>query len=148
MSVAENVYSEVIWQAPENSTNENTQKIDFRETLDLPSDLLTAVLELQAASAAAFYAGRVCEGLICASYSGSIDDLIRHQTQLISPVPASAGYSHWKGQVLTADELHVLYEGIRLNNVHQYDYVLTGEFTVWGFLQFIHGQRSQVSLCL
>lgn len=40
----------------------------------------------------------------------------------------SAGYSHWKGQVLTADELHVLYEGIKLNNVHHYDYVLTGEF--------------------
>uniref|UniRef100_A0A8K9XHL6 Pyridoxal kinase n=1 Tax=Oncorhynchus mykiss TaxID=8022 RepID=A0A8K9XHL6_ONCMY len=37
------------------------------------------------------------------------------------------GYSHWKGQVLTADELHVLYEGIKLNNVHHYDYVLTGE---------------------
>ncbi|XP_047207932.1 pyridoxal (pyridoxine, vitamin B6) kinase b isoform X1 [Girardinichthys multiradiatus] len=38
------------------------------------------------------------------------------------------GYSHWKGQVLTADELHVLYEGIKLNNVHQYDYVLTGGY--------------------
>lgn len=38
------------------------------------------------------------------------------------------GYSHWKGQVLTADELHVLYEGIKLNNVHHYDYVLTGEY--------------------
>lgn len=37
------------------------------------------------------------------------------------------GYSHWKGQVLTADELHVLYEGIKLNNVNHYDYVLTGE---------------------
>ncbi|XP_050975717.1 pyridoxal (pyridoxine, vitamin B6) kinase a isoform X2 [Labeo rohita] len=35
------------------------------------------------------------------------------------------GYEHWKGQVLTADELHVLYEGIKLNNVNQYDYVLT-----------------------
>uniref|UniRef100_A0A9J8BXF6 Pyridoxal kinase n=1 Tax=Cyprinus carpio carpio TaxID=630221 RepID=A0A9J8BXF6_CYPCA len=35
------------------------------------------------------------------------------------------GYSHWKGQVLTADELHVLYEGIKLNNVNHYDYVLT-----------------------
>uniref|UniRef100_A0A672TCJ0 pyridoxal kinase n=1 Tax=Sinocyclocheilus grahami TaxID=75366 RepID=A0A672TCJ0_SINGR len=33
--------------------------------------------------------------------------------------------THWKGQVLTADELHVLYEGIKLNNVNQYDYVLT-----------------------
>lgn len=38
-----------------------------------------------------------------------------------------SGYSHWKGQVLTADELHVLYEGIKLNNVHHYDYVLTGK---------------------
>ncbi len=39
------------------------------------------------------------------------------------------GYKHWKGQVLTADELHVLYEGIKLNNVNQYDYVLTGTLT-------------------
>ncbi len=39
-----------------------------------------------------------------------------------------SGYSHWKGQVLTADELHVLYEGIKLNNVNHYDYVLTGQF--------------------
>lgn len=38
-----------------------------------------------------------------------------------------SGYSHWKGQVLTADELHVLYEGIKLNNVNHYDYVLTGQ---------------------
>ncbi|GAA6089223.1 pyridoxal (pyridoxine, vitamin B6) kinase b [Tachysurus ichikawai] len=34
-------------------------------------------------------------------------------------------YAHWKGQVVTADELHVLYEGIKLNNVNHYDYVLT-----------------------
>lgn len=32
--------------------------------------------------------------------------------------------------MLTADELHVLYEGIKLNKVHQYDYVLTGENVV------------------
>ncbi|CAF94229.1 unnamed protein product, partial [Tetraodon nigroviridis] len=37
------------------------------------------------------------------------------------------GYAHWKGQVLTAEELHVLYEGIKLNQVNRYDYVLTGE---------------------
>lgn len=37
------------------------------------------------------------------------------------------GYAHWKGQVLTAEELNVLYEGIKLNNVNHYDYVLTGE---------------------
>lgn len=37
------------------------------------------------------------------------------------------GYAHWKGQVLTADELQVLYEGIKLNKVNHYDYILTGE---------------------
>uniref|UniRef100_A0A674N423 Pyridoxal kinase n=1 Tax=Takifugu rubripes TaxID=31033 RepID=A0A674N423_TAKRU len=47
------------------------------------------------------------------------------------------GYSHWKGQVLTADELHVLYEGIRLNNVHQYDYVLTGYTRDTSFLEMV-----------
>lgn len=47
--------------------------------------------------------------------------------QSLNAAPLPAGYSHWKGQVLTADELHVLYEGIKLNNVHQYDYVLTGD---------------------
>uniref|UniRef100_A0A8C0PRB8 Pyridoxal kinase n=1 Tax=Canis lupus familiaris TaxID=9615 RepID=A0A8C0PRB8_CANLF len=40
-------------------------------------------------------------------------------------VPA-AGYAHWKGQVLNSDELHELYEGLKLNNVNKYDYVLTG----------------------
>ncbi|XP_056653080.1 pyridoxal kinase isoform X2 [Monodelphis domestica] len=36
------------------------------------------------------------------------------------------GYSYWKGQVLNSDELHELYEGLKLNNVNKYDYVLTG----------------------
>uniref|UniRef100_A0A5F5PIS5 Pyridoxal kinase n=2 Tax=Equus TaxID=9789 RepID=A0A5F5PIS5_HORSE len=35
------------------------------------------------------------------------------------------GYTHWKGQVLNSDELHELYEGLKLNNVNKYDYVLT-----------------------
>uniref|UniRef100_A0A8I3P2I9 Pyridoxal kinase n=1 Tax=Canis lupus familiaris TaxID=9615 RepID=A0A8I3P2I9_CANLF len=35
------------------------------------------------------------------------------------------GYAHWKGQVLNSDELHELYEGLKLNNVNKYDYVLT-----------------------
>uniref|UniRef100_A0A8C8YGH8 Pyridoxal kinase n=1 Tax=Prolemur simus TaxID=1328070 RepID=A0A8C8YGH8_PROSS len=35
------------------------------------------------------------------------------------------GYAHWKGQVLNSDELHELYDGLRLNNVNKYDYVLT-----------------------
>lgn len=38
-----------------------------------------------------------------------------------------SGYAHWKGQVLTAEELNVLYEGIKLNKVNHYDYILTGE---------------------
>nr|O35331.1 RecName: Full=Pyridoxal kinase; AltName: Full=Pyridoxine kinase [Rattus norvegicus]AAB71400.1 pyridoxal kinase [Rattus norvegicus] len=36
------------------------------------------------------------------------------------------GYAHWKGQVLTSQELHALYEGLKANNVNKYDYVLTG----------------------
>lgn len=39
------------------------------------------------------------------------------------------GYAHWKGQVLNSGELHELYEGLKLNNVNKYDYVLTGEST-------------------
>lgn len=39
----------------------------------------------------------------------------------------TSGYAHWKGQVLTAEELNVLYEGIKLNKVNHYDYILTGE---------------------
>lgn len=40
------------------------------------------------------------------------------------------GYAHWKGQVLNSDELHELYEGLQLNGVNKYDYVLTGESPV------------------
>lgn len=51
--------------------------------------------------------------------------------------------------MLTADELHVLYEGIRLNNVHQYDYVLTGEFIFFGFFfsLFMVSGHSSVRVC-
>ncbi|XP_068602475.1 pyridoxal kinase-like [Brachionichthys hirsutus] len=45
------------------------------------------------------------------------------------------GYGHWKGQVLTADELNVLYEGIKLNNVTHYDYILTGYSRDKSFLE-------------
>ncbi|KAK7168734.1 hypothetical protein R3I93_004896 [Phoxinus phoxinus] len=47
------------------------------------------------------------------------------------------GYEHWKGQVMTADELHVLYEGIKLNNVNHYDYVLTGYSRDDSFLETV-----------
>ncbi|XP_036426364.1 pyridoxal kinase-like [Colossoma macropomum] len=47
------------------------------------------------------------------------------------------GYEHWKGQVLTADELHVLYEGIKLNKLNHYDYVLTGYSRDVSFLEMV-----------
>ncbi|KAG7282929.1 hypothetical protein CRUP_018429, partial [Coryphaenoides rupestris] len=49
----------------------------------------------------------------------------------------TAGYAHWKGQVLTAEELNVLYEGIKLNNVNHYDYVLTGYSRDVSFLEMV-----------
>ncbi|PWA31199.1 hypothetical protein CCH79_00002936 [Gambusia affinis] len=47
------------------------------------------------------------------------------------------GYAHWKGQVLTAEELNVLYEGIKLNKVTQYDYILTGYSRDTSFLEVV-----------
>uniref|UniRef100_A0A8C7DYI0 Pyridoxal kinase n=1 Tax=Oncorhynchus kisutch TaxID=8019 RepID=A0A8C7DYI0_ONCKI len=47
------------------------------------------------------------------------------------------GYTHWKGQVLTAEELNVLYEGIKLNNVNHYDYILTGYTRDTSFLETV-----------
>lgn len=56
------------------------------------------------------------------------------------------GYAHWKGQVLKADELNELYEGIKLNKVNHYDYILTGESkgdvdTVWQSRTSTHGDH-------
>lgn len=36
------------------------------------------------------------------------------------------GYEHVKGQVLDAKELKVLFEGLKLNNLHSYSHLLTG----------------------
>ncbi|XP_003419082.1 pyridoxal kinase [Loxodonta africana] len=47
------------------------------------------------------------------------------------------GYTHWKGQVLNSDELHELYEGLKLNNVNKYDYVLTGYTRDASFLAMV-----------
>ncbi|XP_037686814.1 pyridoxal kinase isoform X2 [Choloepus didactylus] len=47
------------------------------------------------------------------------------------------GYAHWKGQVLNSDELHELYEGLRLNKVNKYDYVLTGYTRDKSFLAMV-----------
>eukprot|EP00073_Rattus_norvegicus_P054887 XP_017457324.1 PREDICTED: pyridoxal kinase-like isoform X1 [Rattus norvegicus] len=48
-----------------------------------------------------------------------------------------AGYAHWKGQVLTSQELHALYEGLKANNVNKYDYVLTGYTRDKSFLTMV-----------
>ncbi|XP_030059635.1 pyridoxal kinase isoform X1 [Microcaecilia unicolor] len=47
------------------------------------------------------------------------------------------GYTHWKGQVLNAGELHELYDGLKLNNVNQYDYALTGYTRDKSFLAMV-----------
>ncbi|XP_060267260.1 pyridoxal kinase isoform X1 [Ovis aries] len=47
------------------------------------------------------------------------------------------GYSHWKGQVLNSDELQELYDGLKLNHVNQYDYVLTGYTRDKSFLAMV-----------
>lgn len=67
-------------------------------------------------------------------YSALIYISLLYFALLYSVILSYPGYSHWKGQVLTADELHVLYEGIKLNNVHHYDYVLTGDVLLYYFI--------------
>ncbi|MBZ3871429.1 Pyridoxal kinase [Sciurus carolinensis] len=47
------------------------------------------------------------------------------------------GYTHWKGQVLNAQELHELYAGLKLNGVNKYDYVLTGYTRDKSFLAMV-----------
>lgn len=47
------------------------------------------------------------------------------------------GYTHWKGQVLKSQELHELYEGLKVNNVNKYDYVLTGYTRDKSFLDMV-----------
>uniref|UniRef100_A0A2K5W0Y1 Pyridoxal kinase n=2 Tax=Macaca fascicularis TaxID=9541 RepID=A0A2K5W0Y1_MACFA len=51
--------------------------------------------------------------------------------------PLPLGYAHWKGQVLNSDELQELYEGLKLNNVNKYDYVLTGYTRDKSFLAMV-----------
>lgn len=66
-------------------------------------------------------------GGVCVRGSAAYVSFIIWFSLLSCPTP---GYAHWKGQVLTAEELHVLYEGIKLNQVNRYDYILTGESPV------------------
>ncbi|XP_059506055.1 pyridoxal (pyridoxine, vitamin B6) kinase a isoform X1 [Stegostoma tigrinum] len=50
------------------------------------------------------------------------------EVDLVNSVQFSnhTGYDYWKGQTMTAEELQTLYEGLQLNDVTRYDYVLTG----------------------
>lgn len=45
------------------------------------------------------------------------------------------GYKHIKGQVLDAKELKVLFEGLKLNNIHFYSHLLTGYVGSKSFLE-------------
>lgn len=47
------------------------------------------------------------------------------------------GYEHIRGQVLQSDELKVLFEGLRLNNIHKYSHLLTGYCGSESFLREI-----------
>uniref|UniRef100_UPI00358E5F50 pyridoxal kinase isoform X1 n=1 Tax=Myxine glutinosa TaxID=7769 RepID=UPI00358E5F50 len=48
-------------------------------------------------------------------------------------------YKHWRGHVLKSDELCQLYEGLRLNGITDYDYVLTGYTADRSFLERLVG---------
>ncbi|XP_053430772.1 pyridoxal kinase-like [Nycticebus coucang] len=65
--------------------------------------------------------------------------VLRFEIDAVNSVQFSnhTGYAHWKGQVLKADELHELYEGLRLNSVNKYDYVLTGYARDKSFLAMV-----------
>ena len=41
-----------------------------------------------------------------------------------------AGYKVWKGQVFDDKDLDSLYQGLKANDLHHYDYVLTGNSEV------------------
>ena len=38
------------------------------------------------------------------------------------------GYEHVRGQVLDANELKVLFEGLKLNKLHHFSHLLTGTY--------------------
>ncbi|TKC37774.1 hypothetical protein EI555_012491 [Monodon monoceros] len=54
------------------------------------------------------------------------------------------GYSHWNGQVLNSDELHELYDGLELNNMNKYNYVLTGYMKDKFFLAMVVDPRKEL----
>lgn len=54
------------------------------------------------------------------------------------------GYSHWNGQVLNSDELHELYDGLELNNMNKYNYVLTGYMKDKFFLAMVVDTRKEL----
>ncbi|XP_077611493.1 pyridoxal kinase [Crocuta crocuta] len=62
------------------------------------------------------------------TWSFSVLQVLGFEIDALNSVQFSnhTGYPHWKGQVLNSDELQELYEGLKLNSVNKYDYVLTG----------------------
>ncbi|XP_021580941.2 pyridoxal kinase isoform X1 [Ictidomys tridecemlineatus] len=86
-------------------------------------------------------------GKSCASYLGSqcpaslsvAPQVLGFEIDAVNSVQFSnhTGYAHWKGQVLNAHELQELYEGLKLNSVNKYDYVLTGYTRDKSFLAMV-----------
>ncbi|KAF3815597.1 hypothetical protein GH733_016870 [Mirounga leonina] len=70
------------------------------------------------------------------TWSFSVLQVLGFEIDALNSVQFSnhTGYAHWKGQVLNSDELHELYEGLKLNSVNKYDYVLTGYMRDKSFL--------------
>ncbi|KAM5125884.1 pyridoxal kinase-like [Callospermophilus lateralis] len=86
-------------------------------------------------------------GKSCASYLGSqcpaylsvAPQVLGFEIDAVNSVQFSnhTGYAHWKGQVLNAHELQELYEGLKLNSMNKYDYVLTGYTRDKSFLAMV-----------
>ena len=55
--------------------------------------------------------------------------VLGYEVDAINSVQLSnhTGYDHFKGQVLNADELQVVYDGLRLNKINSYSHLLTGK---------------------
>ncbi|XP_068127139.1 pyridoxal kinase [Hyperolius riggenbachi] len=90
-----------------------------RGVMESPEDALCRVLSIQS---------HVVRGYVGNKAAAFPLQLLGFEVDSLNSVQFSnhTGYTHWKGQVLNAEELQEVYEGLKLNGVTQYDYVLTG----------------------
>ncbi|KAK7107520.1 pyridoxal kinase-like isoform X1 [Littorina saxatilis] len=57
------------------------------------------------------------------------------------------GYGKWKGQVLNAEDVSDLFEGLRLNNLLQFSHVLTGYIGKVSFLEKVGQTIAEMKQC-